>query len=179
VEPFLLADVKATIIGDQLFIAELPGTGIIGVALWFGPGQKFLSRFVMTIVCFGSTFSDEQRNAGGIRQWRSSTMPAINGGIMRRIHYCIIGILCLILALEFLSLADTVLPEHQKKGYGMALMSAVEQKVPVFHSFPTSLLRLMFGRPNLPPPTFDGRDGGTLFSRIIPSFADTGVRAYL
>ncbi|KAJ7910652.1 hypothetical protein B0H13DRAFT_600824 [Mycena leptocephala] len=51
VEPFLMAHVKATIIGGQLFIAELPGTGIVGVALWFGPGQKYLS-------------SDEQRNAG-------------------------------------------------------------------------------------------------------------------
>jgi hypothetical protein len=43
VEPFLMAHAKATIIGGQLFI------GIVGVALWFGPGQKFLSRFGHTI----------------------------------------------------------------------------------------------------------------------------------
>ncbi|KAJ7482370.1 hypothetical protein B0H11DRAFT_2232567 [Mycena galericulata] len=51
VEPFLLAHVKATVIGGQLFLAELPGVGIVGVGLWLGPGQKFLS-------------SAEQRNAG-------------------------------------------------------------------------------------------------------------------
>jgi hypothetical protein len=44
VEPFLLGHIKATVIGGQLFVAELPGTGIVGVGLWFGPGQKFLSR---------------------------------------------------------------------------------------------------------------------------------------
>ncbi|KAJ7353530.1 hypothetical protein DFH08DRAFT_857026 [Mycena albidolilacea] len=118
VEPFLLAHVKATIIGGQLFAAELPGTGIVGVALWFGPGQKFLS-------------SNEQRNAG----W-NQTMEVLNDACQKWWD-------------NFLSLADTVpdrlygpgqqlasyhlqtfgvLPEHQKNGYGMALMTAVEEK---------------------------------------------------
>ncbi|KAJ7817842.1 hypothetical protein B0H14DRAFT_2840954 [Mycena olivaceomarginata] len=116
VEPFLLAHVKATIIGGQLFVAELPGTGIVGVALWFGPGQKFLS-------------SNEQRNAG----W-NQTMEVLNDACQKWWD-------------NFLSLADTVpdrlygpgqqlasyhlqtfgvLPEHQKKGYGMALMTAAK-----------------------------------------------------
>lgn len=78
VEPFLLAHVKATIIGGQLFIAELPGTGIVGVALWFGPGQKLLSRFVRagyitSGVQYRRVFSDEQRNAG----W-NQTMEVLN-----------------------------------------------------------------------------------------------------
>ncbi|KAJ7695763.1 hypothetical protein B0H17DRAFT_1198533 [Mycena rosella] len=51
VEPFLLAHVRAAIIGGQLCIAQLDNAQIVGVAMWFGPGQKFLS-------------SEEQRNAG-------------------------------------------------------------------------------------------------------------------
>ncbi|KAJ7734014.1 hypothetical protein DFH07DRAFT_967769 [Mycena maculata] len=118
VEPFLLAHVRATIIGGQLFIAELPDTGIVGVALWFRPGEKFLS-------------SDEQRNAG----W-NETMELL-GDVHRKWWD------------NFLSLCNTVpdelygpskklasyhlqtfgvLPAYQKKGYGMALMAAVEEK---------------------------------------------------
>ncbi|KAJ6542606.1 hypothetical protein B0H19DRAFT_1310247 [Mycena capillaripes] len=118
VEPFLLAHVKVTIIGGQLFIAEILGSGIVDAALWFGPGQKFLS-------------SDEQRNAG----W-NQTMGVLNDAYRKWWD-------------NFLFLADTVpdrlygpgqqltsyhlqtfgvLPEHQKKGYGMALMSSVEDK---------------------------------------------------
>ncbi|KAK7001627.1 hypothetical protein R3P38DRAFT_2730455 [Favolaschia claudopus] len=118
VEPFLLAHVKATVIGGQLYVAELPGTGIVGVALWFGPGQKFLS-------------GNEQRDAG----W-NQTMNVLDTACQNWWD-------------NFLSLADTVperlygpgqqqasyhlqtfgvLPQHQKKGYGTALMSAVEEK---------------------------------------------------
>ncbi|KAJ7625227.1 hypothetical protein DFH06DRAFT_740809 [Mycena polygramma] len=118
VEPFLLAHVKATVIGGQLFLAELPGTGIVGVGLWFGPGQKFLS-------------SDEQRNAG----W-NQTMQVLDEASQRWWD-------------DFLTITDEVpeklygpgqqlasyhlqtfgvLPEHQKKGYGMAIMHAVEDK---------------------------------------------------
>jgi hypothetical protein len=46
VEPFLLAHVKATLFGGELYVAQLPAGRIVGVALWFGPGQKFLSRLV-------------------------------------------------------------------------------------------------------------------------------------
>jgi len=47
VEPFLLAHVKAAAIGGQIYAALLVDVGIVGVALWFGPGQKFLSRQVL------------------------------------------------------------------------------------------------------------------------------------
>ncbi|KAJ6504630.1 hypothetical protein C8R47DRAFT_1174601 [Mycena vitilis] len=118
VEPFLLAHVKATVIGGQIFIAELPGTGIVGVGLWFGPGQKFLS-------------SPEQRSAG----W-DQTMQVLDDDSQRWWD-------------NFLTITDEVpeklygpgqqlasyhlqtfgvLPEHQKKGYGMAIMRAVEEK---------------------------------------------------
>ena len=49
VEPFLLAHVRATIIGGRLYVAELPDDGIVGVGLWFGPNQKFLSRYCVLL----------------------------------------------------------------------------------------------------------------------------------
>jgi hypothetical protein len=77
----------ATIIGGQLFIAELPGNGIVGVALWFGPGQKFLSRFVhiifVTFACTQMFAVTSSAMRGGTRQWISS-MRCIkkNGRVM-------------------------------------------------------------------------------------------------
>jgi len=118
VEPFLLAHVKATVIGGQLYVAELADIGIVGVALWFGPGQKFLS-------------SDEQRNAGWNRimemvdekyqKWWDNFLSFVDdvadrlygpGKQTASYHLQTFG----------------VLPEHQKKGYGTALMKAVEKR---------------------------------------------------
>ncbi|PPQ68716.1 hypothetical protein CVT26_003622 [Gymnopilus dilepis] len=118
VEPFLLAHVRATVIGGRLYVAELPDDGIVGVGLWFGPNQKFLS-------------SQEQLNAGWNqtmdvldekhRTWWTNFLQAVDdvtdklyglGQQLAAYHLQTVG----------------VLPEHQKRGYGTALLNAVERQ---------------------------------------------------
>ncbi|EIW57678.1 uncharacterized protein TRAVEDRAFT_65412 [Trametes versicolor FP-101664 SS1] len=44
-EPTLLAQINAALVNGEgeVHVAELPEVGVVGVAVWFGPGQKFLT----------------------------------------------------------------------------------------------------------------------------------------
>lgn len=42
VTPFLRAHLNAAVIDGKIYFAEDPFDGVVGVAIWFGPGQKFL-----------------------------------------------------------------------------------------------------------------------------------------
>ncbi|KAF8870904.1 hypothetical protein CPB84DRAFT_1754256 [Gymnopilus junonius] len=118
VEPFLLAHVRATAIGGQLYVAVLPDVGIVGVGLWFGPDQKFLS-------------SQDQRDAGWnqtmealeekYQRWWTNFLQEVDdvtdklygfGQQLASYHLQTVG----------------VLPEYQQRGYGAALMTAVEHR---------------------------------------------------
>ncbi|KAJ7465269.1 hypothetical protein FB451DRAFT_1370112 [Mycena latifolia] len=97
VEPFLLAHVRATILGGQLYIAQLPDAQLVGIAL------------------------EDQRNAG----W-NQTMQVLDETTQKCIPERLYGPGQKLAAYHLQTFG--VLPEHQKKGYGMALMSAVEEK---------------------------------------------------
>jgi hypothetical protein len=43
VKPCIRAHLMSGVIGGEIHVAELPNVGIVGVAMWFGPQQKFLS----------------------------------------------------------------------------------------------------------------------------------------
>jgi hypothetical protein len=71
VTPILRAQITGGLIGGEVYYAELPGQEIVGVAVWFGPGQKILSSYVLsnqrslTTLCpLYPSCSDEQLNAG-------------------------------------------------------------------------------------------------------------------
>jgi hypothetical protein len=32
--------------GDEVYYAEIPGQGVVGVSVWFGPGQMFLNSYI-------------------------------------------------------------------------------------------------------------------------------------
>ncbi len=40
---FNRAAIHAALVGGQLYVAELPDDGIVGAAIWYGPGEAFLS----------------------------------------------------------------------------------------------------------------------------------------
>ncbi len=40
---FNRAVVHAGLVGGQLYVAELPDVGIVGAAIWYGPGEAFFS----------------------------------------------------------------------------------------------------------------------------------------
>ena len=69
--PILRAHITGGLIGGEVYYAELPGKEVVAVAVWFGPGQKFLSSCVLRkhVACIPLTlfffcYSDAQRNAG-------------------------------------------------------------------------------------------------------------------
>lgn len=37
------ASVIAGLVGGEVFVAELPDDGIVGAAIWYGPGEAFLA----------------------------------------------------------------------------------------------------------------------------------------
>lgn len=49
VRPCARAHLMSGVIGGEIHVAELPGVGIVGVAMWFRPGQKMLSTCVPCI----------------------------------------------------------------------------------------------------------------------------------
>ena len=49
------------VIGGQIHVAEVENVGIVGVAMWFGPQQKFMLTWVQVLVLkiFGIDISDQ------------------------------------------------------------------------------------------------------------------------
>ncbi|KIJ36705.1 hypothetical protein M422DRAFT_211995 [Sphaerobolus stellatus SS14] len=118
VEPFLLGHVKAAVIGGNLYVAELPNEGIVGVALWFGPGQKFLGSSEQLNAGWNQTMDQLNETA---RKWWDKFLIFVDevaekifgdGQKLASYHLQTFG----------------VLPDHQKKGYGTLLMKTVQQK---------------------------------------------------
>ena len=54
------------VIGGQIHVAEVESVGIVGVAMWFGPQQKFMLTWVQVLVLkiFGTDISDQVLNNG-------------------------------------------------------------------------------------------------------------------
>ncbi|KAJ7437814.1 hypothetical protein B0H11DRAFT_1935662 [Mycena galericulata] len=98
---------EATRVLHEAFGKNLPGVGIVGVGLWFGPGQKFLS-------------SAEQRNAG----W-NQTMEVLDDSCRKwwdNVRNLVFSSIISESQLEqFLSLADTV--PHKLYGPGQQVAS--------------------------------------------------------
>ncbi|KAL1949595.1 hypothetical protein VTO73DRAFT_8476 [Trametes versicolor] len=119
-EPFLLAHLTAALAAGEgeIHVVALDGVGPVGVALWFGPGHKFLD-------------SDAQRNAGWneimgkleskYRDWWTTFLnqydELVEGSLgpgvkLAGYHLQVIG----------------VSPAHQRKGAAGALMSYAQAK---------------------------------------------------
>ncbi|KAI0326405.1 hypothetical protein GY45DRAFT_1373960 [Cubamyces sp. BRFM 1775] len=120
-EPMIRAHIAAALVPGEgeVHVAELPDVGVVGVAVWFGPGQKFL-------------VTDAQRNAGWnqlmerlpdqYRDWWSKFLADYDtlvekslGGAEVKLggyHLQLIG----------------VAPEHQRKGVATALIKHAEAK---------------------------------------------------
>ncbi|KAI9066266.1 hypothetical protein FKP32DRAFT_1589778 [Trametes sanguinea] len=119
-EPIILSHVAAALVDDEgeVHVAELPEVGPVGVAVWFGPGHKFLS-------------TEAQRNAGWnqlmdrladtYRNWWTTFLKQYDELIDKTVgasvklggyHLQLIG----------------VTPEHQKKGVATARMRYAENK---------------------------------------------------
>ncbi|KAI0749656.1 hypothetical protein C8Q80DRAFT_1163263 [Daedaleopsis nitida] len=119
-EPFLRAHLTAaTTTGEgEIHVAELDGVGVIGVALWFGPGHKFLG-------------TDAQREAGWnqimeklspeCRDWWPLFLGQYDE-LVEKSHGAGVK-----LGSYHLQVIGTV-PEHQKKGAGAALIKFAEDK---------------------------------------------------
>ncbi|KLO05654.1 hypothetical protein SCHPADRAFT_946725 [Schizopora paradoxa] len=113
--------VKSALIDGKAYVSELEGVGIIGGAVWFGPGQD----------CTGT---EEQRSAGlnqlmeslkekdpDIPKWFSETFfvqySALALGALEGPDYKLASWHCQLLG---------VLPSYQRKGVGTALVTFVE-----------------------------------------------------
>ncbi|KAF8193020.1 hypothetical protein BJ912DRAFT_961764 [Pholiota molesta] len=118
VKPCIRAHLMSGVIGGEIHVAELPDIGIVGVAMWFGPQQKFLS-------------TPEQRAAGWdelmskvgntYRQWWDYFLDLLvempekyygPGVQLDSYHLQLIGIH----------------PEYQKRGFGTSLFDFVESR---------------------------------------------------
>ncbi|KAH9902675.1 hypothetical protein C8Q73DRAFT_785325 [Cubamyces lactineus] len=111
--PMIRSHIAAALVPGQgeLHVAELPDVGVVGVATWFGPGQKFLQ-------------TDKQRNSGWnqlmtmlpgqYRDWWANFLNEYDALVEKALgpevklggyHLQLIG----------------VAPEHQRKGVATAL----------------------------------------------------------
>ncbi|KAI0776855.1 hypothetical protein BD413DRAFT_230906 [Trametes elegans] len=120
-EPIIEAQLNAAQIDGQgeIHVAEIPGVGAVGVAIWFGPGRAFLS-------------TDAQRNAGWMRimeglpvkyqlwwlefskEYEAVSDKYLGPGVKLGAYY-----------LQLIGVA----PDHQKKGVARALLQYGEAKV--------------------------------------------------
>ncbi|KAI0359757.1 hypothetical protein OH77DRAFT_1517373 [Trametes cingulata] len=119
-EPILKAHMTAAIVKGEgeIHVAELPGVGVAGVAVWFGPGHKFLA-------------SEEQHKAGWdqvlerlpqqYQEWWDTLLKDYDALAERSLGP---GVK---LGSYHLQLIGTA-PEHQKKGVATALMRYAEAK---------------------------------------------------
>ncbi|KAI0776856.1 hypothetical protein BD413DRAFT_231015 [Trametes elegans] len=123
-EPILEAHLTAALVDGQgeIHVAELHDAGVVGVAVWFGPGNGFLS-------------TEAQRNAGWnqvmarlpaeyqawwaefIIKYEELSERFLGPGVkLGAYHLQVIG----------------VAPEHQRKGVATALLQYAEAKVSIY-----------------------------------------------
>ncbi|KAI0636031.1 hypothetical protein C8Q77DRAFT_1216522 [Trametes polyzona] len=119
-EPMMLAHLAAAVVNGagEIHIAELPEAGVAGVAVWFGPGHKFLE-------------SEAQRNAGWnqlmdrlepkYREWWSTFLAQYDALVERSLGP---GVKIGAYHLQLIGVA----PDHQKKGIATALTTYAESK---------------------------------------------------
>ncbi|KAI0776864.1 hypothetical protein BD413DRAFT_231135 [Trametes elegans] len=129
-EPIHRAHLGAANTGEgEVHIAELPDVGVVGVAVWFGPGKKFLE-------------TETQRSAGWdalmarlpeqYRAWWSETFLKEYDALTDRVLAP--GLKRGAYALQLIGVA----PAYQRKGVGSALMRFGEDKARAAH-VPTEL----------------------------------------
>ncbi|KAI0776854.1 hypothetical protein BD413DRAFT_490968 [Trametes elegans] len=123
-EPILEAHLNAAQLDGEgeIHVAEFPGVGVAGVAVWFGPGYMFLStvlgRGVESYTCAEPRVSLNVPGQFTERNNELSEMYLGPGVKLGAYHLQLIG----------------VAPEHQKKGVATALMQYAEGKTsPVIH----------------------------------------------
>ncbi|KAI0831938.1 hypothetical protein BC628DRAFT_1350649 [Trametes gibbosa] len=124
-EPFILAHLNAALVSGegQVHVAELPGVGVAGVAVWFGPGYKFLD-------------SKAQRNAGWdeimsrlepqYQDWWETFLATYDELVEKSLGS---GVKLGAYHLQLIGVA----PKHQKKGVAGALTRYAEAKAHAVH----------------------------------------------
>ncbi|KJA22727.1 hypothetical protein HYPSUDRAFT_1084245 [Hypholoma sublateritium FD-334 SS-4] len=118
VKPCLRAHLMSGVIGGEIHVAEVQDVGIVGVAMWFGPQQKFMS----TPEQRAQGWDDLMSKVGNLyHQWWDYFLKFISdmpekyygpGVQFKSYHLQLIG----------------VHPEHQGGGVGTALFEFVELK---------------------------------------------------
>jgi len=118
VAPFLRAHVNATLLGGEVYVVEAPTDGIVGGALWFGPGQKFLS----TVEQHAAGWDDIMSKIDTVyRAWWDNFLQEYDalcencfgsGVKLSSYHLQVFG----------------VVPDYQRRGFGRALITATEDK---------------------------------------------------
>lgn len=44
------AQIHAGLVSGEIYVVDIPGAGVVGGALWFGPGEEFLMKFVFQVM---------------------------------------------------------------------------------------------------------------------------------
>ncbi|KAL0579920.1 hypothetical protein V5O48_002091 [Marasmius crinis-equi] len=112
--------VRATLVGGQLYVVEAPQAGIMGVGLYFGPGQDLFVNEEQKEQGFNQLMQRVNEDA---RRWFTEYFieemlhkivdPVYGQGVQHgNYHLQLFG----------------VSPDHQRKGVGKALLRHVEEK---------------------------------------------------
>ncbi|KAM5531780.1 hypothetical protein V8D89_014550 [Ganoderma adspersum] len=115
-EPMMHAHMAAALVKDEgeVHIAELPGVGVVGVAVWFGPGHvaghnQVIEKLPMELQKWWTEFLDK---------YSKLTDRVLGPGVkLGGYHLQLIG----------------VSPSHQQKGVASALMKYAEMKAHAAH----------------------------------------------
>ncbi|EKM59000.1 uncharacterized protein PHACADRAFT_191302 [Phanerochaete carnosa HHB-10118-sp] len=116
IAPLVRAHVNAAVVGGELWAATLPEAGIVGVALWFGPGSTFLGTAEQRQMGWDDIMA--RIPAENIQWWDTyfATLDEISGRVLGA------GIKRDAYQLYVLGTH----PEYQRKGVATALQKEVE-----------------------------------------------------